>query len=170
MKKMNSYRAKDLQRSIQVSIDYLTEIMKSVERISTRLHRDQSDGFPPKTSDSQSGGRDYNRDGSISGPTPALAFCEDPVMTLTNKMIKGLNAIEVEARTVAVVSRAICGLDHATAQRLNEAETPNGSNCVNCDEWLPGTGYHRAKAGRCPACYMYRLRHDGKDRPLKDAE
>jgi Transcription factor WhiB len=39
------------------------------------------------------------------------------------------------------------------------------ATCVNCGGWVERTDADRLKDGRCPACYAWRQRHDGQDRP-----
>ena len=160
------HNAKDIRRLAERASASLLEVAKNAELIATRLHRDQGNGFPQKSGDG--GGRAAaNDDGSVSGPTPALAQRTDAIESLANRMMRALVAAEVEARTAVVNARAACGLAHSVAQELSEAETPKGARCVNCDEWVPGVGEHRIKAGRCPACYVYRLRHEGEDRRIE---
>ncbi len=162
-----NHNAKDIRRLAERASASLLEVAKNAELIATRLHRDQGNGFPQKTSDGGGGRASVNEDGSVSGPTPALAQRTDAIESLANRMMKALVAAEVEARTAVVNARAACGLAHSVAQELSEAESPKGARCVNCDEWVPGVGEYRIKAGRCPACYVYRLRHEGVDRRIE---
>ena len=164
-----TYNSSDIKRLAEQASKNLLEVANNAQKIATRLHRDQSNGFPQRSGDG--GGRAApNDDGSVSGPTPAMAQQADAIEILASRMMKALVAAEVEARTAVVCARAAWGLSHEVAQQLSEAETPKGARCVNCDEWVPGVGEHRIKAGRCPACYIYRLRHEGFDRRIEVAD
>lgn len=165
MKKRSNHSSKDITRLAEAGAAYLMEVAKMAEQVAIRLHRDQGDGFPARTGDG--GGRAaHNDDGSISGPTPNLALHKDPMELLANRLMRALTNAEIEARTAVVAARAARGLDAEVARQLSEAEAPNGSNCVNCDEWVPGVGEYRIRAGRCDTCYRHRLRHDGVDRVI----
>lgn len=165
-RKRGVHNADEIKRLIESSTRRLAEIMNDADRIAVRLHRDSGDGFPRRTG--VGGGRaSYMADGSLPGPTPGVAAQRDPFELLANRLMRALTVIETESLTAVVAARAARGLDHDTAQRMAEAEQPNGDHCCNCNEWVPGVGEHRIRSGRCPACYMYRVRHDGVDRRIE---
>jgi len=165
-KRSNVFGSKDIQRLGEAASSYLMEIVGMAEQVSVRAHRDSGGGFPARSGSGEGSRSSNNDDGSVSGPTPALAMHRDPIEILANRLMKALVQCEIEARTAVVAARAIRGLDHETAQKLNEAESPKGVDCLVCGEFVPGIGEHRVKAGRCPTCFQYRNRHDGVDRVI----
>lgn len=48
-----------------------------------------------------------------------------------------------------------------------EVESPRASQCANtqCGRFVERTAADPMRAGRCEACYKYRQRHDGQERP-----
>jgi hypothetical protein len=73
-------------------------------------------------------------------------------------MQKLLNGYDALVRAMSVLSAD-------EARRLAETEAACGSECANCSAWITGLGADRPRSGRCRACYEYRRRNEGMERP-----
>ena len=68
-------------------------------------------------------------------------------------------------RRVAENLALVRDMTHDTNPEEGESRNIGSGDCVNCGHHCVGLRDDRRKSGRCPACYMWRLRHDGEERP-----
>ena len=94
-----------------------------------------------------------------------LEYEADRVAQNARKMIEAIGAARAMAGLACRSAGYLLPLKPERSRAL-VAEIEGGpAQCVNChcDVWR--TADDRLRAGRCTACYQYRYRHDGVERP-----
>lgn len=118
----------------------------------------------------QGGGRVAD-DGSRPGPTPSAVMrgeTRDPVAEAMVRFAGGLVSARFAVVEMVTAAEALLALDPEEARELLEMAGRGGrmaGHCVNCNRWVAGTAEDRLRAWRCDACYRYRARHGGEERP-----
>ncbi len=117
-------------------------------------------------------GRSYegvNRGGNeLTQPERLAMRPEDRIGKLIvefHELTRSLVRDALRLRRVAESISQTIDLTHASNPEEGESRNIGSGKCVNCDHHCVGLRDDRRKSGRCPACYMWRLRHDGEERP-----
>jgi hypothetical protein len=120
----------------------------------------------PASSTLDSGRAPIADDGSQSGPTPRAALGRDVISTAARDFARHLDHAARSAETAARIAATLLAIDPDLAQALvDQAPVDRSGNCANCGTYVANTPADRIRAGRCDACYRYRRRHDGMERP-----
>jgi len=163
MTRLDPRRARDLER-ITLPLNRLTIILG---RHSTTIATNLADWMPgPASSTLDSGRAPIADDGSQSGPTPRAALGRDVISTAARDFARHLDHAARSAETAARIAATLLAIDPDLAQALvDQAPVDRSGNCANCGTYVANTPADRIRAGRCDACYRYRRRHDGMERP-----
>lgn len=163
MTRLDPRRARDLER-ITVPLNTLTIILG---RHSTTIATNLTAWTPgPASSTLDSGRAPIADDGSQAGPTPRAALGHDPISTAARDFARHLDHAARSAEAAARIARTFLAIDPELAKALaDQAPVDRSGNCVNCGCYVANTPQDRIRSGRCEACYKWRTRHEGQDRP-----
>ena len=156
-----------LSRSIEIMADeclsLAAQLAHNAEEIAKRAH-DDTEGISSPVNERRNS--HYADDGSIPGPTPAKAIGSrtDQVLEDTKRLLAHLKVAVASLRAAKALAGTILPLDPLSRQ-MAEKRVVSGDYCANaaCGRFVHATREDRLRAGRCSACYSYRLR-TGNDR------
>ena len=105
-------------------------------------------------------------DGSTPGPTPHQATTRDPINLAARELARHLEHAARSAETAGRIARSLLAI-HPELAALLADQTPadRSGSCAVCGTYVANTPTDRLRSGRCDACYRWRLRHHGQDRP-----
>ena len=179
-------------RDVRTQLDWLkaalTELAKVSADVVRRAALDAPDGMAGG-GERVNGGR-YLEDGSVPGPIPSIVlgryragrfvggrwvpgeWAGDPVEQAMSRFVGGIAGARAAIEQAVEAAAYLAGVTPEEARELLELIGRGGRQagyCVNrnCGRWVAGTVVDRMRAGRCEACYRWRLRHDGEDRPAE---
>lgn len=155
-------------RTVQQQVAWLRAAAIEMDRLAgevvPRACRDQYAG-------SSGGSSRVADDGSVPGPTPIAAErgeLRDPVREAGALFFGGLVQARLALEQMVNAASALVALSPEEAQELLDMMGRGGrmaGHCVNCNRWVAGTASDRLRAWRCEACWKYRARHAGEERP-----
>jgi len=157
-------RARDLIVAIDQAIDDLTATRAAVTQATIRANRDSDAGLS-----AGSGGEHVTQssipDRATAEKALALVDRPDTIADNARKMVDAIGAARAMSQLALRSARFLLPLDHDRAEKFAREIEGGPAQCANCkcDVWR--TAKDRLRSGRCNACFQYRLRHDGIDRP-----
>lgn len=159
-------RVRDLERALAP----LTTLTVYVGRHSDTIASNLATWLPGPQSSTGNGGRaPISDDGSNNGPVPRLASGHDPITMASRDLARHLEHAARSAEAAYLLARSLMAIDSDTAAMLaDRAPVDRSASCVNCGTWVANTPQDRLRAGRCEACYRWRLRHQGADRRVEE--
>jgi hypothetical protein len=156
-------RPRDLYRII-APLTYLTTIIETHgTAIAANLAAWESGPASPSL---DTGRTPIADDGSTPGPTPHQATTRDPINIAARELARHLEHAARSAETAGRIARSLLAI-HPELAALLADRTPadRSGSCAVCSTYVANTPNDRIRAGRCTACYRWRLRHHGQDRP-----
>lgn len=163
MTRLDPRRARDLERALTP----LANLTAFIGTNSTTLADNLTAWVPGPASASYDGGRaPIGDDGANNGTVPRLALRNDPISYAARELARQLEHAAQAAEHAQRIARSLLAIDPETAAQLADRTPADRSGtCTNCGTYVANTPQDRIRAGRCDACYRYRRRHEGMDRP-----
>jgi len=163
MTRLDPRRARDLERALTPLNKLTTFITTNGTTIATNL----AAWIPGPASASYDGTRaPIGDDGANNGAVPRQAMRNDPIAFAAQELGRQLEHAARAAEHAQRIALSLLAIDADLAQALAD-RTPvdRSGTCTNCGTYVANTPADRIRAGRCDACYRYRRRHDGMERP-----
>jgi hypothetical protein len=163
MTRLDPRRARDLERALTPLTNLTTFITTNGTTIATNL----TAWIPGPASASYDGTRaPIGDDGTNNGTVPRQALRTDPIAHAALELARQLDHAARAAEHAQRIARSLLTIDPELAQALaDQAPVDRSASCTNCGTYVANTPADRIRAGRCDACYRYRRRHDGMERP-----
>lgn len=145
---------------IDTAIEDLTAARKYATDALMRANRDADEGIT-------GGGQERVSTSTISDPTAGHAFRVDDVRRNAQRLIAAAAVAQRLATEARRCAGALLPINAEKAQALASEIQGGPAICANpaCQATVWRTANDRLRKGRCTACYLYRERHDGTERP-----
>lgn len=149
------------------SRDELNALTLLIAEVFERHACDSDNGYRSPAGGEGRGGK-YGDDGANNGPVPRAAVRGKPdsVSIRFQAFLNGVPALSSLVQTLAGHARFLVAMDHDAARELVEQAKPQrAAPCANCERMVENTPNDPIRSGRCGACWQWRRRHDGEERP-----
>lgn len=169
-----SWSAADVETHLVWARDTLDELAGDVGAVFYRATCDIDNGYRSPAGGEGRGSK-YGGDGANNGSTPSRVLNgkgkqdfgpPDPVARAIQAYLEGVVSLCAVLGDMVKHKGTICGLTPEAARELVEQAKPQRSaECANCGRVVENTPNDPIRSGRCGACWQWRRRHDGAERP-----
>lgn len=162
-----SWSAADVETHLVWARDTLDELAGDVGVVFFRASCDMDNGLRG-AGDGRS--TRYGDDGANNAGVPRVALGRverpDPVARAISAYLENVVTLCAVLGDMVKHKGTICGLTPEAARELVEQAKPQRSaECANCGRVVENTPNDPIRSGRCGACWQWRRRHDGAERP-----